>query len=134
MVVTPNVAATAPAVVSPSVVVATLSNDPGTISRFETAFRAVAPNGVVGPTDVVKRLVTFNVAGARPTLVQRIDPRTTILKRITTMVLVGGKGLLTTRPQNVTLAPAQDRVLAFPELTPVWLSRAARSDALSSRR
>ena len=99
-----------------------LVKDPSTISRVEQAILVVAPGGQVGgPPPPTPTLVPFALPTARDVLVSRTDPRTTIPRRLGTMVLAGGKRLLAETPTGITVMPTQDRIMAAPELdVPVY--------------
>lgn len=94
-----------------------LVRDPSAITRMERAIATVAPGGQVGgappPTPT---LVPFALPTARETLVVRTNPRLTVPRRLGTMVLSGGKRLLTGTPAGITVVPTQDRIMAAPEL------------------
>jgi len=105
--------------------------DPATIRRLERSLDRTAPAGQLGPSAPQRSLVAFDVALTRSTIVARTDPRTTIPRRLGTMLAAGeGKGLLDDAPEGLTVAPAQDRVVAAPEIdVPVYEFLARRDPA-----
>jgi hypothetical protein len=100
----------------PSVTVLPPVKDPAVISVFETAFRAIAPKGVVGPTVPAATFVAFDMTAVKGSIVQKTDPRVVIPARIKTMIHVGSTALIGGLHDRVTVSPQTDRVMAFPQL------------------
>ncbi|HET7136365.1 MAG TPA: hypothetical protein VFJ25_10635, partial [Casimicrobiaceae bacterium] len=113
---------------APSVTVLPPVKDPAVISKFETAFRAIASSGVVGPTLPTAAFVGFDLTAVKTSIVQKTDPRVVIPARIKTMIKVGASTLIGGLHDRLTVSSQIDRVMAFPTLAVSASSYLARLD------
>ena len=104
--------------------------DPPAIRRMKRALDRAAPAGQIGPVAPERSLVAFDIARSRTTIVARTDPRTTVPRRLATMLVAGeDRPLLADAPSELTVAPTQDRVMAAPQIDVPVYEYLARLDA-----
>lgn len=99
-------------------------HDAVAVGRLQRAIAKSAHAGRPTPATPERQLVEFDLAAARTTVVARTDPRVTVPRRLGT-VLTAGAGadqpLLDGAPGGLSVPPAQDRVMAAPEIdVPVY--------------
>jgi hypothetical protein len=123
------VATTGGLATAPSVTVLPPVKDPAVISKFETAFRAVAPSGVVGPKLPAATFVGFDMTAVKTSIVQKTDPRVVIPARIKTMIKVGASTLIGGLHDRLSVSAQIDRVMAFPTLAVSASNYLARLDS-----
>jgi hypothetical protein len=119
---------TVPITTPPSVTILPPVKDLAVISNFELAFRAVAPQGVVGPTLPAATFVGFDMSAVRSSIVTKTDPRVAIPARIKTMIKVGSTSLIGGLHDRVSVSSQIDRVMAFPQLAVSASNYLARLD------
>jgi hypothetical protein len=111
-----------------SVTMATPVKDLGPITRVEKALGTLAPAGQLGPTPPQVTFVPFAIPGTRDVLLARTQPRATVPKRLGAMLTAGKNNLFTQTPTGIVVAPAQDRIMAAPEITAPVYEYLARLD------
>jgi hypothetical protein len=108
-----RVEATGAALVPTSLVIAPLVSDGSTVGRFRDAFAALGDRLQLSATPVTPVVVGFDVAAAATAVLERTDPRRTVVPRIAGIVRIGGLDFRTPQP-GVSVAPTEDRIMAAP--------------------
>jgi hypothetical protein len=99
--------------IATSLVIAPLVSDAATVGRFRDAFAALGDRLRLSDTPVTPVLVGFDITAAATAVLERTDPRRTVVARIAGVVRIGGLDFRTPQP-GVSVAPTDDRIMAAP--------------------
>ena len=103
------------------------NTDRAVVTRFKQGFSRMAQATKLDLPDPLAAFVAFDVGAARDTLVARLNPDVTVLRRLRTMIS-GEAGLALEDILGLTVLPLSDRVMAAPEIAAPMYSYFAKYD------